>query len=328
MESWLTFWLACVGLVIGSFLNVVIARLPAEESVIWPRSRCPACFHALSWYENIPLLSWLALRGRCRACRCRISIQYPMVEALTALLFLGCKARFGLNYELLPALVLISLLIPLVFIDAQHWILPLELTVTGMVLGVLTAIPQGRERVEDALFGLFLGFVVFRLVEFAGFKVFHKEALGAGDKFLMAMVVAFLTPSAFLGVMLLSSVQASLFGLLRLGFVSRPESKAVEETSAQDSTPTLQWEFSKSGLTFWQRLVRIPYALLLQPIPDEPATTEETGLAEADAWKPGPTHIPFGPWIALAAVEILLLGPWLGEHFPILKQSGLFFGNV
>ena len=102
-------WLAVLGLVIGSFLNVVIARVPHEESIVRPGSRCPRCGHALSWYENIPVFSYLALRGRCRSCKATISARYPLVEILTSVLFLACLRRFGWDYELAPALMLVTL---------------------------------------------------------------------------------------------------------------------------------------------------------------------------------------------------------------------------
>ena len=94
--------LTCLGLVIGSFLNVVIARVPAGESIVHPPSRCPKCGHAISWYENIPVVSWLLLRGRCSGCKAPISARYPLIELLTGLLFLGCWHRFGWTYELAP----------------------------------------------------------------------------------------------------------------------------------------------------------------------------------------------------------------------------------
>ncbi|MGZ3460517.1 MAG: prepilin peptidase, partial [Archangium sp.] len=110
-----------MGLLFGSFLNVVIARVPAGESIVRPRSRCPRCGHQLAWYENIPVLSWLALRGRCSSCGQPISWRYPLIELLTAALFLACQRRFGWSPELVSALVLVLVLVPLSFIDLEHW---------------------------------------------------------------------------------------------------------------------------------------------------------------------------------------------------------------
>src|SRR4051812_19110097 len=118
--------IAAVGLCLGSFFNVLIARLPKGESIVRPGSHCPKCGHVLSWYENIPLLSWLALRGRCRKCKAPISARYVIVELLTGVLFVACYRRFGLTYELAPALLMSCFLVPLAFIDAEQWILPLE----------------------------------------------------------------------------------------------------------------------------------------------------------------------------------------------------------
>ena len=124
------------GLLVGSFLNVCICRLPKGESIVTPRSRCPQCWHGITWYENIPLLSYLALRGRCRACGVRISPQYFVVELLTGLLFAGLAAYFGPTLELLKYAVFGSLMLALIIIDLRERILSDELTFAGLVLGV------------------------------------------------------------------------------------------------------------------------------------------------------------------------------------------------
>ncbi|NRD68193.1 prepilin peptidase, partial [Corallococcus exiguus] len=125
-------FLFILGLCFGSFLNVVIARVPEGLSIVRPGSRCPKCGHMLAWYENIPVLSWLGLRGKCRGCGMPISPRYVLVELLTGLLFLACLKRFDWTYELVPALVLVFLLVPLTFIDLEHWILPFSLTLPGI----------------------------------------------------------------------------------------------------------------------------------------------------------------------------------------------------
>ncbi|MHB8876792.1 MAG: prepilin peptidase, partial [Myxococcaceae bacterium] len=214
-------WLALLGLVIGSFLNVVIARVPNEQSIVRPGSRCPKCGHALAWYENIPVLSYLALRGRCRSCRASISARYPLIEILTAFLFLACQRRFGWEYTLAPALMLVTLLIPLTFIDAEHWILPHAIIVPGIALGILMAIPLGLERVVTMALGAAAAFLVYRAMEFFGWVAFRKEALGAGDKFLAALIGAFLGYQALFALIFLSALQGSLFGGARLLLTGR-----------------------------------------------------------------------------------------------------------
>jgi leader peptidase (prepilin peptidase)/N-methyltransferase len=328
-DSLLTVWLFVLGLCVGSFLNVVIARVPHGESIVRPRSRCPKCGHTLSWYENVPLVSWLALRGRCRSCKAPISIRYPLVELLVGLLFLACVRRFDFTWELVSALVLVSLLVPLTFIDLEHWILPFSLTIPGIVAGVVLAIPRGPEALRDAALGAAVGFLVFRLMEYLGWKLLRQEALGGGDKFLVSMLGAFLSWKALLGILFLSSLQGAVVGVVLIGLTGRAGPRAEsqsepEGTAAEVPKPelTMTWEFMKPGLPLWWRLVLVPKSLLLQPIPDEPK--DETG-EEVD-WVPGKTNIPFGPWLALAGLEILLLAPWLARVLP--PQFAMLVGGL
>ncbi|MFP2906979.1 prepilin peptidase [Pyxidicoccus sp. 3LFB2] len=319
VEGFFAAWLFVTGLVVGSFLNVVIARVPLEQSIVHPRSRCPKCGHVLSWYENIPLLSWMALRARCRGCAAPISVRYPLVELLTGLLWFACLRRFGWNYELVPALVLVTLLVPLTFIDLDHWILPLSMTVSGTLVGLVLAVPSGMEHFWDALIGAGVGFLAFRLMEYVGWKVFKKEALGAGDKYLVAMLGAFLTWRALLGILLFASMQGAVVGILMLALTGRAGPRGAEDPTPAPEEPlgdepplTMTWEFTRPGLPFWKRLVLVPFCLLFQPIPDAPL--DEHG--EEEDWVPDRTSIPFGPWLALAGLEILLLGPWLSRVLP------------
>lgn len=280
LEAWFAAWLFVLGLVIGSFLNVVIARVPHGQSIVHPRSRCPKCGHALAWYDNVPVISWLLLRGRCRACKTPISVRYILVELLTGLLYVGCLQRFGWSYELVPALVLVTLLIPLTFIDLEHWLLPFSLTLPGIALGVALSIPLGMDRLRDSALGAGIGFGVFWLLELVGEKIFKKEALGGGDKFLLALIGAFLTYRPLLGVIFLSSVQGAVVGVALLALRGR-------------AGPA--------------------------PEPQGPKSEKDLGAVKNqpdDEWQPGPTNIPFGPWLSLAALEILLLGPWLGNLLP------------
>jgi leader peptidase (prepilin peptidase)/N-methyltransferase len=164
-----------------------------------------------------------------------------------------------------------------------------------------------------------VGFFLFRLMEYLGWKLFRKEALGGGDKFLMALLGAFLTWKALLGIIFLSSLQGALVGgalLLttgRAGPAPQEEELAAEGEGAPEPELTMTWEFLAPGLPLWRRLLLLPYSLLLQPIPDDPKDAE-TG-EEVD-WVPGATNIPFGPWLALAGLEVMLLGPWLAQALP------------
>jgi leader peptidase (prepilin peptidase)/N-methyltransferase len=302
------------GLILGSFFNVVIARLPKNESIVRPGSKCPRCGHELSWYENIPVLSWLVLRGKCRSCKAPISFRYVAVELLTGVLFYACYARFGWTYELLPAVVMAAFLVPLTFIDAECWILPLELTIPGIVAGIAVAVPNGWEPTKTALVGGAIAFCAFRAVEYFGWLAFKKEAMGAGDKLLAALLCSFLGARALLGIFLLSSMQGSLFGVAALAISGRAGPKQGEEEGPEEAPPTMTWEFTKPGLSVWRRIALIPYCIFWQPIPDDPKDVEGQ---EID-WKPGPTNLPFGPWLALAGLEIVLIGPWLAERVPYL----------
>ncbi|MCY1081146.1 prepilin peptidase [Archangium lansingense] len=300
-----------LGLLFGSFLNVVIARVPADESIVHPRSRCPKCGHQLAWYENIPVLSWLALRGRCSSCGQSISWRYPLIELLTALLFLACQRRFGWTPELVAALVMVLLLVPLSFIDLEHWILPHQLTWPGIAAGVVLSAPMGLDRVRDSIIGAVAGFLVFWFMEWLGEKIFKKEALGAGDKDLLALIGAFLTWKSLLAVIFLSSLQGAVVGSLLLLFRGRagpaPEPESESATTPPPSAPGT--ETASAGEP--------------GPAPEQVGAPsagnreEEEDEDEEDDWEPGPTSIPFGPWLSVAALEVMLLGPWLREVLPV-----------
>jgi len=181
-----------LGLVVGSFLNVCIHRLPKGESVVRPVSRCPLCAVPIRWYDNIPLLSFLLLRGRCRACGGRIAWRYPVVEALTGSLFLLTMLRFGLGVRSIFLLIFISGLVVVTFIDLDHEIIPHMVTLPGIPLGLLGSLitrdPSPREAAAGALIGAGLVYLVAVYAEVA----FQKESMGGGDVNLLAMIGAFL----------------------------------------------------------------------------------------------------------------------------------------
>ena len=183
--------LACFGLIVGSFLNVVICRLPHGASVMWPASHCTSCDRALSWFENVPIVSWLVLRGRCRTCDARISAQYPIVEAVTAALFLGGYYAFGLTALLAVRLAFACAMIVLFAIDFEHQILPNEITLSGIVVGFLLSIfmPPGW---KSSLIGLLAGGLFPFLVAELYLRVRGREGMGMGDFKMLAMVGAFL----------------------------------------------------------------------------------------------------------------------------------------
>lgn len=203
---------ALFGLVIGSFLNVCIYRLPRDQSIVWPASRCTSCGREISWFENVPVLSYAILRGRCRTCGDRISLMYPLVEVVTAGVFVAVAAAFGLSWLLPIRLLFGCAMIVLLVIDLQHQILPNEITLPGIVVGLaasLIADPGWR----DALIGALAGGGLLSLVAWGYERIRHQEGLGFGDVKMLAMI------GAFLGwkLMLLTLVGASLLGSLTAG---------------------------------------------------------------------------------------------------------------
>ncbi len=182
---------AAFGAAFGSFLNVCIVRLPVDESLLRPRSRCPRCGAAVAWFDNVPVLSWLVLRGRCRHCREPISIQYPLVEALTAAIWAGAAWHYGLGLEGLAAATFGTILLGIAITDARHYLIPDEYTLGGLAIGLALALRGGVLGLHQALIGAALGFGLLYAVAWAGERAFRKEAMGGGDIKMMAMVGAF-----------------------------------------------------------------------------------------------------------------------------------------
>jgi leader peptidase (prepilin peptidase)/N-methyltransferase len=179
------------GAVFGSFLNVCILRLPRDESVVHPPSRCPGCGAGIAWYDNIPIISWIVLRGRCRHCAQPISIQYPLIELLTALIWAGMAYRYGPGLEALRGALLFTLLFGIAVTDARHFIIPDEFSLGGLVLALLLSLPGGVPVIGRALAGAAVGFSVLWLIGVAGKWAFKEDAMGGGDIKMMAMVGAF-----------------------------------------------------------------------------------------------------------------------------------------
>jgi leader peptidase (prepilin peptidase)/N-methyltransferase len=229
---------ALFGAVVGSFLNVVIHRLPLEESIVLPSSRCTSCGAAIAFYDNLPVISYLALRGRCRSCKTGISARYPAVEALTALLWLGIYWRDGLSWALPFDLVFVTAIVALIFIDAEHMILPNAITYPGIVFALVArlAIPllTGKPHFDDlpmlmdgmlaglplwaaSLVGAFVGALVgggsLWLMGWAWEKLRGIEAMGLGDVKMMFMVGAYLGWRLTILNLFLGVLSGSLIGI-------------------------------------------------------------------------------------------------------------------
>jgi leader peptidase (prepilin peptidase)/N-methyltransferase len=207
-----------IGTVVGSFLNVCVYRIPLQKSLIWPGSRCPRCFAAIAGFDNVPIVSWIALRGECRRCGLPISLRYPLVEALTGALFLGAFLVDVAGtprpfWGPVPATQLaaaayhclfLALLVAASLIDAELWIIPDEITIAGMVTGIAlaTICPQARPSPADAsghwaafwigALGLVVGSGLTFAIRHVFTIVFRREALGFGDVTLMGMIGAYL----------------------------------------------------------------------------------------------------------------------------------------
>ena len=214
-----------VGGLIGSFLNVCIYRLPRGESIVWTGSHCPACGKAIAFYDNVPVVSYLILLGRCRACRAPIPIRYPLVEAANAIGYLAILSRFGLTWTTALYSLLFSALLVVTGTDLTHKIIPNVITVPGIVVGLLgaaTVLPVG---IFNALLGIVVGGGILWVLAWASPYLFGKEGMGGGDIKLLAMVGAFLGWKPALLTIMIGSLSGSVIGvsLIALGFLKRDE---------------------------------------------------------------------------------------------------------
>ena len=214
---------ALIGACVGSFLNVCIYRWPEGLSVVRPRSRCQECETPIRWHDNLPVVGWLLLRGRCRTCRTRISIQYPLIELTTASLWVAAVLRHGFGWQALSSGLFFTLLLGIALTDARKYIIPDEFTWGGLVIGLALAFaPGGISPLQSAL-GAVLGFAILWVIAVLGEAVFRKPAMGGGDIKMMAMVGAFLGPPG----VLLTIFLGALFGSLIFGPISLKTGKLV-----------------------------------------------------------------------------------------------------
>ncbi|MEE8136952.1 MAG: prepilin peptidase [Thermodesulfobacteriota bacterium] len=226
-----------LGSIIGSFLNVCIYRLPREESIVYPGSHCTSCKKSISFYHNIPILSYIFLGGRCSHCNSKISFSYPLVEILSGLLFVATLWKFGMILDTLFYLLFISGLIVITFVDLKHMIIPNVITYPGILVGILynaltTNWQNSLELVSnfsfgfqnffellnevpilDSLFGVILGGGILLLIAYTYEIIRKRQGMGMGDVKLLALIGAFLGWQGVFFVIFLSSILGSIVGL-------------------------------------------------------------------------------------------------------------------
>lgn len=204
------------GAAIGSFLNVCIHRIPRGESLVRPSSHCPRCGAGIRWYDNIPIVSYLFLRGKCRACGAQISPRYALVEGISALLCLILVHRYGLDHTFAIYYALGCALVVVTFIDLDHQIIPNAITYPGIPLGVLASFVLPEMNIWKSLLGIIIGGGVLMLAAFLFEWIRKKEGMGFGDVKLLAMIGAFLGWKGVVLTLVISSAVGALVGYASL----------------------------------------------------------------------------------------------------------------
>jgi leader peptidase (prepilin peptidase)/N-methyltransferase len=213
----LNFFAFIFGAVVGSFLNVCIFRMPAKTSIVKPLSQCPHCHHPVRFYDNIPLISYIVLRGKCRDCGGKISWRYPVVEFITAILSLLLFLRFGLTFNFLIFFVFTAVLIVITFIDLDHQIIPDVLTLPGIPIFFLAAIflvkNPWKVPWQEALIGLLIGGGMLFTIAYIYQLITKREGMGGGDIKLLAMIGGFLGWKSLIFILLVSSFSGAIVGI-------------------------------------------------------------------------------------------------------------------
>lgn len=301
-------WGGLFGGLVGSFLNVVIARVPAGESVVTPRSRCPSCKTLIAWYDNIPLLSWLVLRARCRHCGQAISFRYPLVELIVAGLGVGVAARYGFSPAGFELFLFSTVLVAVAFIDLDTWTIPLVLpgllVLAGLVMGGLgtaldarwahpawlwPAVEPGASALFERGVGAVAGFVSFALLNVAATGLARRAelvgedewAMGWGDPILLAGIGAVLGWRALPLVIGVGSAQGAVVGIAMRLFGKTPAEIEKERVAERQAAR------AEAGT---------------------PADGEEE-----DDWVPPASGMPYGPFLALGGLQVAFFGGWVAS---------------
>jgi len=223
MTSLLALYALAIGAVIGSFLNVVIHRYPREESIVFPPSHCPNCNYQIRWFDNVPVLSYLALRGRCRNCRVAISLRYPLIELANALFYLAIFQRTGVSIFFIPIAAIVSMTIVLIYIDLEIQILPDVIDLPGIAIGLGIGAFAAGERFPDlmladswldSLIGAAMGALVLFGIAFAYRLIRRIEGMGLGDVKMLAMIGAIVGWRALFPALMIASTSGAVIGLI------------------------------------------------------------------------------------------------------------------
>jgi leader peptidase (prepilin peptidase)/N-methyltransferase len=201
------------GAVVGSFLNVCIYRLPRNESVVFPPSHCPNCDYQIRWYDNVPILSYLWLRGKCRGCGQRISLQYPLVELINGLLTLALFLRYGPSFVFAVLFVFCCAMVVVTFIDLEHQIIPDSISLSGIVLGFIASFFIPSHGWLNSLLGILAGGGSLLLVAYGYQLIAKRDGMGGGDIKLLAMMGAFFGWKAILFIVFAASLMGSVIGI-------------------------------------------------------------------------------------------------------------------
>lgn len=239
-----------MGACIGSFLNVCICRLPESRSIVTPPSACPRCGSPIKFYDNIPIISYLVLFGKCRICATSISMRYPLVEALTGLLAVAAAVRFGISIDFMVYFAFISALVTITFIDLDHQIIPDVISLPGIPIGLACALMVSSVSFKDSLIGALIGGGSLFLVAWGYQQFTGKEGMGGGDIKLLAMIGAFIGWQGVFFTIFVSSAIGSIIGLF-LMLVARKDLKFAVPFGPFLSIGAIAYLFFGPEVIFW-----------------------------------------------------------------------------
>lgn len=252
------------GLVIGSFLNVCIVRIPQEIGIISPPSRCNKCEKRIPWYCNVPVFSWIFLKGKCVYCKTPISVRYPLVEVLTAILIIPI---FFMEEYWVATPFMIYMVCGLVistFVDLEHWIIPDKVTLPGIVIGLISGFVIPERDVLDQIFGLFLGGGSLLLIGYIYLKWKDLEGIGGGDIKFLAMGGAFLGMQKILLTLVLSSLIGTVIGLIAMQLSGKGSKTAIPFGPALSVGLYISYIWGDKIISWYLDLPRGSYGIIFQ----------------------------------------------------------------